>query len=401
MESAMLDEFMKENPDIKVQQIKMAQDSWDQGLFNLAATGDLPDAYTVFDLASATANQWTLDITDFYNADAETANIPAGIKQAGVYNNVRYGLATWQFPVGVFVNKTLFNQMNQALPKTDWTLEDMVGIARKMSVPKDHIFGLADTYDGIEWLYRMYPVATTNNLYEWGFDPSTGKFDLTSWAAGYALGKQLVDEHVTASLTNDQRAAYYGSATLPLQETGKIAMSLDWFWTSQYMQSKTFTDKGIQWLVYPQPTDSGRIQSVIDLGAVASTTKHPKEAYELLKFMTYGASGWSARLDYCTKASLLPPMLPITSDQDLWTKVEAYFPGDDYKALFATESNWVAEARKWTPGYGDFWTWTHEQDIFNKLNKGLLKPTDLIQELNTKYNGFYDSCMALINARKK
>lgn len=404
VDAALIEKFMALHPDIEVTQITMAQDSWDQGLFNLNSTGDLPDAFTTFDLASATANGWTLDITDMYNADPYTQKIPDGIKQAGIYNGVRYGLATWQFPNVVFVNKTLFDSVNEPLPKVDWKIEDMVTIARRLSNPRTYTFGLTEpsNYDGTEWLYRVYPVATTQNLYEWGFDPSAGTFDLSSWAEGYTLGKELVNEQVMGNcLTDEQREIAYGSATTPLVETGKVAMALDWFWTCAYMKSDVMTSNGIEWLVYPQPTDSGRIQSVIDLGAVSATTQHPQEAYELLRFMTYGADGWATKLDYCEANNLLPAMLPIADDAELWTRVKSFFKGEDYAAIFDTLPQWVAEARKWTPGYGTFWDWTHGQDVFTQLIQGVLKAKDLVPQFNTAYKQYYDECMNLIEERKK
>ena len=238
VDAALLEKFMELHPDIGVTQITMAQDSWDQGLFNLNSTGDLPDAFTTFDLASATANGWTLDITAMYEADTYTDKIPTGIAQAGVYDGVRYGLATWQFPCVVFVNKTLFDMYNEPLPDADWTMTEMVDIARRLSQPREYTFGLCEpaNYDGTEWLYRAFPVATTEGLYEWGYDPAAGTFDLTSWAEGYALGKQLLDEQVMGNcLTDEQREIAYGNAATPLQETGKIGMVLDWFWTCAYM----------------------------------------------------------------------------------------------------------------------------------------------------------------------
>ncbi len=403
VDAALIEKFMELHQDIEVTQITMAQDSWDQGLFNLNSTGDLPDAFTTFDLASATANGWTLDITEMYNADPYTQQIPEGIRQAGIYDGVRYGLATWQFPCVVFVNKTLFDSVNEPLPAADWTIEEMVNIARRLSNPSTYTFGLNEpsNYDGTEWLYRVFPVATTDNLYEWGFDPAAGTFDLTSWAEGYDLGKQLVDEQVMGNcLTDEQREIAYGSAATPLVETGKIAMSLDWFWTCAYMKSEVMTNNGIEWLVYPQPTDSGRIQSVIDLGAVSATTEHPQEAYELLRFMTFSAEGWAAKLDYCQENGLLPAMLPIADDEEVWTRVKTFFQGEDYAAVFDTLPQWVAEARKWTPGYGTFWDWTHGQDMFTQLIQGVLRAKDLVPQFNSAFKQYYDECMVLIGDRK-
>ena len=401
MEKYMLEKFMEVNDNIIVEQVAIAQDSWEQGLYNLASTGDLPDAFTTFDLALATANEWTLDITHYYDEDSYTANITDEMKQAGLFDGVRYGLATWQFPCVMFLNKTLFESMNEPLPKLDWTMDDMVAIARRLSVPKDNIFGVADSMDGLEWIYRMYPVATTENLYEWGFDAKNGTFDLSSWANGYELAQKLIDEKVSAALSAEEREAVYGSATVPYAETGKLAMQADWYWGCHYFLSDVFKTNGTDWLIYPQPSNSGRIQSVVDVGAVASNTLYPKEAYELLKFMTFGADGWQARIDWYQMENEPLAILPIAQDETVWNRVETFFPREDYRALYGTQNKWVPEDRKWMPGYGEFFTWTHEQDFYNQMREGIIKPKDMVSQMNLKFKDLYNNSLKVIKARKQ
>lgn len=56
--------FMEAHPDVYVELLEIDQNSWSSGLQNLASTGDLPDAFCTFDLATAAANGWTADITE-------------------------------------------------------------------------------------------------------------------------------------------------------------------------------------------------------------------------------------------------------------------------------------------------------------------------------------------------
>ena len=77
---------------IDVELIQLDQSSWSTGLFNLASSGDLPDAYCTFYLATSASSGWAKDITEIYNNDPYTKMIPKDMQGAGVYNGVRYGL---------------------------------------------------------------------------------------------------------------------------------------------------------------------------------------------------------------------------------------------------------------------------------------------------------------------
>lgn len=382
---------------VTVELVKIDQNSWEQGLFNLATTGDLPDAFWTFDLGSATVNGWTRDITSIYDADEYTKKIPVDIRAAGVYGGKRYGLAVHQFPWVVFVNKTLFEQANVPLPSYDWTLEDLYQTAKALSMPKQYIFGVSNPTD---YFRDMYPAAFTENLFQFGFNPAEETFDLTLWADGYNEAKKYLNESIAENLTAEEKEKAYGKADIWTPETGKLGIQLDWFWTNTYMKSDAFTEKGIEWLIYPLPTgSSGRVTTIIDLGAVSATTEHPEEAYALLKFMTFGAEGWKARRDFYNFNHSRPSDLPLADDSEVWDVVREFTPGEDYAAVYESLSRAVPDIQKWLPGYGAWWSWSWEEDIWGKLQRGEAKPEDLSAQMGRKLKSCYDEAMTKINAR--
>ena len=157
----LIQKFESKYEHITVNLVSLDQNSWEQGLFNLATTGDLPDAYWTFDLASAAVNGWTRDITSIYDNDAYTKKINDDMKSAGLYDGVRYGVATRQFPFVVFLNKTLFEQANVPLPSYNWTMDDMYKAAKALTVPRQNIYGLSDP---IDYFRVFYPVANDKPL---------------------------------------------------------------------------------------------------------------------------------------------------------------------------------------------------------------------------------------------
>jgi len=393
----MVKKFEQEYNYITVDVVKIDQATWEQGLFNLATTGDLPDVFWSFDLASATVNGWTKDITDIYANDEYTKRIPEKMQTAGMYNGKRYGMAIRQYPLVCFLNKTLFEQANVAMPAYNWTLKDVSEIAKKMSIPSQYIFGVSNP---IEYYPTIYPCANTAELYHWGFNPKTQDFDFTQWAAGYNDAKALLQSKYAGNPTAEEKQAAYGNPDIWLPETGKLAIQLDYFWTANAMKSTDFTDKGMEWMVYPMPTgSSGRVQTVIDLGAVAETCTNPEEAYLLLKYMTFGSEGWKARKEYYSFKHSSPAALPIADDAEIWDIVKALTPGEDYAAVYNALANASPDSGKWIPGFGAFWAWTWEQDIWGKLERGESKPADVAPQLSKKLKGFYDADMSTINKR--
>lgn len=390
--------YMELNENVTVEIVPIEQSTWESTLFNLASTGDLPDVFWTFDLGAATANGWTLDITDLYNNDSYTEKIPEGIRETGVYNGKRYGTAVWQFPWVAFVNKTLFEQRNVPLPSYDWTLDDCSSLVKQLSAPGQNIYGINGVTD---YFYKIFPVLNTEDVGMWGFNSKTQDFDLTQWAEGYNYSQNMLSSKYAGDvLSSEEKEAIYGKSDIWMPETGKVGIQMDWYWTAKYMKSETFTNQGIEWLVYPVPKgSSGRTLTTVDLGAVSATTKHPEEAYKLLQFMTYGGEGWKARIEYFKNNNQKPAGLPLATDEDVWNALLEVTPGDDFANLYNSLDKAVPETEKWLPGFSDFWAWSWEQDIWGQISRGEAKPEDLVNQMNAAFKKYYDESMVKINAR--
>lgn len=90
---------------------------------------------------------------------------------------------------------------------------------------------------------------------------------------------------------------------------------------------------------------------VLDFGGISSATQYPREAYELLKWMGWGAEGWQTKLDAYqdveTYADLplyrqaLP--CPITTDAEIWKEFQqSFYPTAEtrtYQSVFDPVNN--------------------------------------------------------------
>ncbi len=398
LQQHLADAFMTEHTDVYVELLEIDQNSWSSGLQNLASTGDLPDAFCTFDLATAAANGWTADIGEYYDADPTTQKISEGMKVAGVYNGKRYGLVTEQYPCVVLINKTLFEENNIALPGYDWTIDQMYDLATKLTKANEHQFGLGDNV--LSYLRDVYNAAYTTDTWQYGYDPDKGVFDTDYLAKGYAKGLDLLNNKIAGAPTADELQDWFGDSEIWLPKTGKQAMQLDWYWTIQTVKSDEYVSLGQEWLAYPFPVGtSGRIQTVVNVGCVAETSENPELAYELLKFMTFGEEGWKARCDWYKESKNLPASVPIVKDDEILDLVKALTPGDDYAAVYDSIDRSVADIKKWVPGFTEYNSWMGSQELWTQLRNSSLKVEDVSDQMEQKLNYYYTECMNKIKAR--
>ncbi len=398
LQQHLANKFMDAHPEVYVELVEIDQNSWGSGLQNLASTGDLPDAFCTFDLATATANGWSMDITELYNADSTTTKISEGLKAAGVYNGKRYGLVTEQYPCCVLINKTLFEENNIALPGYDWTIDQMYDLATKLTKANEHQFGLGDNV--LTYLRDVYNAAYTTDTWQYGYNPATGTFNTSHLADGYAKGLELLNNKIAGDPTPEELQEWYGDSEIWLAKTGKLAMQLDWYWTIETVKSKEYQNLGQDWLVYPFPVGtSNRVQTIVNVGCVSETTNEPELAYELLKFMTFGEEGWKARFEWYKSNKKLPASVPIVSDDEITGLLEELTPGDDYAALYDSIDRSVADIKKWVPGFTEYNSWMTSQKLWTQLRQSEMNVEDVAPQMEQKLNLYYTECMNKIKAR--
>ncbi|MBE6727335.1 MAG: extracellular solute-binding protein [Ruminococcaceae bacterium] len=398
LQQHLADAFMETHSDVYVELVEIDQNSWSSGLQNLASTGDLPDAFCTFDLATATANGWTADITEYYDADPTTAKISEGLKVAGVYNGKRYGLVTEQYPCLVLINKTLFDDNDIAMPGYDWTIDEMYSLATKLTKPNEHQYGLGDNV--LSYLRDVYNAAYTTDTWQYGYDPDKGVFDTKYLAQGYSKGLELINNKIAGVVSAEDMEAWYGDPDIWLPKTGKQAMQLDWYWTIQTVKAKEYVDLGQEWVAYPFPVGtSGRVQTIVNVGCVSETSDHPELAYELLKFMTFGEDGWKSRYEWYKGNNELPASVPIVKDDAVLDLVKELTPGDDYAAVYDSIDRSVADIKKWVPGLTNYESWMSSQELWAKLRNSSMKVEDVAADMEQKLNYYYTECMNKIKAR--
>lgn len=374
--------FMAKYPNIKVEFVNIDQGTWNEGLYNMAAAGTLPDVFWVFSVTEAVKNEWALDVTDMFNADPDTKEIYPSVREMAQINGRRYSVPTVMFPHVMFMNKTLFKKYNIPMPSYDWKVDEFIDLAKKLSHPEDYYFGTSNPlyYDLFDAWYNG------NTRYGWdGKNYNLGE----DWVKAMNLRYEFIDNKVCEWMTAEEKEKILGKPDAWPPGLGRTAMHIDWPWTIAMFQDVVPQQSGCEFTFYPLPKGpTGKQMAIIDNGVISATTQHPREAWELQKWTSWGADACNLRLEGYKEAGAPMSRLPVTTNKEVWNKIIANAPNDDFKALYERLTDVVPSPWPIAPGWGEFEAWMNEQDMWGKLDRREVAPADVAPELNKKLNEF-------------
>lgn len=397
MNEYLAQKFMEKYPNITVELVDLEQATWNEGLFNLASTGNLPDVFWYLgDISAPLDNMWLRDFADLYNADPENDLIPASIKEAGTFGDLRLSAPCKSLPYAIFLDRTVFEKLNIAMPSVDWTYSEMIDLAKQLTVPEQSIYGM----NLFTELITIAPIVNQDAIGEFGFNGET--FDLTEFAKAYEQTRELARTNVfPPAFGSEEAAAAFGDAEVWSASTGQLGMQVDAIWTANLFETAEFKDKGIDMVIYPVPNgDNATTEnkpSFVDFGGISAVTQYPREAYELLKWMGWGKEGWTHKIDGFanltyedgSKVYTYPDGVPLLDDAELWESYKTLVPQtDEWMAFLDSVHSPVALGGAYIPGFSSFLAWLNEQDIRGQLDRDEIKASDIQAELTEKINEF-------------
>lgn len=402
----MAQKFTEKHPNIKVDFIDLSEaENYNDGLSNLAADQKLPDVFgynSNCDLPIL--NGWFYDFTDLWGADKEAANMLDTLQNQGRFDGERMmAAAVNYYPYAVFIDENLLKKENVAMPADDYTYSELVDLVKKMTIPEKKIFGYEG---GSQWL-TMAPIIEQDAIGEFGWDGK--KYDLTKdWADALTQMAEFQRSGVRApDGGTDEAEAAYGNRDAWGPATGQVAVKLGAWWDKNTFETDEYKNKGINYVPYTIPKgDNGKEEhkpAYIDMAGISSATEHPREAYELLKFMGWGADGWDARMEFYkgqkdADANYLPPVLPLTNEQKYWDQMLELLPKNEYY------TNFMKHARQPIPLGGrvlpGFETWINEVyfngeygNVESAVIEGKVNAHDVAPELTEKADTYHQEAM--------
>ena len=320
----------------------------------------------------------------------------------------------------MYIDLNVLKKLNIPVPDRNWTWDDMIELIKKATV-KDSSDGKA--YYGCGYYNRLdsyYGIASSQKVIgEFGFDGE--KFDLSAWAIGEQQFAELKQGGYIAPVTNTPAMEnWLGDFEGWCGASEHVALFTEAFWTFQntWNTEAYKKDYNIDIIPYVIPSVSKEDAkaghhsiATIDFGGLTPACEHPREAYELLKFMSFGQDGWKTRIELyndetqqnanglALKYDVMPA--PITTNQEVWDAyIDMYCKGMDdtnvgyWKEYFKSCLQPIPYG--WTSIAG-YWNFCDEYfnniGIHDLVDGGTAKAADYVDEATSKANYFHAKAM--------
>ena len=403
--------FSKSHPDIDVELIIGAEtaENMPSELSTLAAGNKLPDvAIGVENFAYILSQGLAYPLDNLYAADPDKADaLQAGINNY-TYNGHLYALPFRVQFNGIMVNLDLMEEKNLDVPEYDWTIDELIDLAKKVTDNQYSGINIVTASDDTHELQTKLMGAMMDAPYQmYGYNMDSHEFDFTSgaWtkAQEYIAELRSVPGLISDELkewdkrNNGIADAYdnkFGGSADALV-AGKVLFGNHNSWETYWMVKKC----NFEWDMYPVPHADGvseRIQTHVDYAFLtpAVTEENAQAAYEVIKFLSYSKEGCLTRMaitdegvqanDYTafyTPGSSNPDVLKAYFDNELIPEGMKYMLetiSEDPETIF------IADANKLIPNFWDDVNDYLEQTKEQIENGG--DPHALAQDLQNKVN---------------
>lgn len=334
-------EWAKKYPNITVKPSEVLVTDNNTNLTNYLGTDNMPDVFWVLGTPDfAITNGMLTNMDGMWSADPDTKNVIGGINefQLGYLGtDGKWTTPVKFFPTEAWLNMNYFTTHNADMPSTDWTFEDMESLAESLTTGDGQGWGVSEAVTVITW----YPIASDADcIGEFGWNGK--EFDLTNWADGVEIEKGWIDKGYKAP------AVIEGTDNQFPQDLGMVAMRLDnwWCWERYWDKDEMYT-RHVYWVPYVLPhtednSSSDTYLATMDFGGIYADCAYPREAYEVLKYFTWGPEGWTYKLskydeivavgaegDGASVSGLVPGPInncPITTDDTIWEEYQKKHP---------------------------------------------------------------------------
>lgn len=403
---AMLDAFMVAHPNIKVTldtSITGSGTAFTTNLISAAQGNMLPDVFVTDNVPSVIKNGLVYDISELWDKDPDAAKVYNNIAHTAIYKDssgkvVRLAAPSYQFIKGFFVNQTLLTNLGIDIPDYDWTFEDFYDISQEIlnighmpTDPNQPVFAINGYYGALDFEKAM--TAQTNSGL--GYDSWNGtrfNYESPEWLKYRRLTEEFYQTGMLEQLTAEEKEQIYGNESAWPFEKGHTAFAVEGSWNIlSYLDS--FQQANMRLEFYPYPAgDVAREAVILDYMCVSSLTDYPEEAFELMKWMSFGEEGWKARLKIMKETGKGIDRFPVANYPTVWEDIINYMEElnetHNYSAyIYCINhlSEGAPDVDKWLPGYSEFWNYVdetnEEQDWYNKPADQLAREwTQLINE---------------------
>ncbi|PUA35533.1 sugar ABC transporter substrate-binding protein [Paenibacillus elgii] len=289
-------EFEAKHPNIKVKIMKTPYEEFDSKLQAMIAAGTTPDVTSHWGEGGFIEyydKGLLRDLTDLMKEDnfkASDYGIPDNLMDIYKIDGKNYGIPVYSYVTMLLYNKDMFDKAGVPYPPSDyedksWTFDKMVETAKKLSKPSDDF---EKVEFGMDWVWGekdMRPVYFGAKVYSddtWTNGGHATSFHFNSPEVvkiNQRLSDLILKDKVMPSPEFTKAVAGQGGDPFA---TGRVGMSVAGAWILASVKDYSFK-VGVAAVPY-SGSDKNRNVLYVDPLLILKDSKHPKEAYEWIKF---------------------------------------------------------------------------------------------------------------------
>ncbi|HHY65439.1 MAG TPA: sugar ABC transporter substrate-binding protein [Clostridiaceae bacterium] len=275
----MAQEFTAANPDIKIEiQLNGWSDYW-TALDAAATAGTLPDTFWMHsnNFYRYASNEMMMPL-DSYIASSDKIdlkNYPEGLVSMYNFNGKQWCIPKDFDTIGLWYNKTMFDEAGLAYPDETWTWDDLYEAAKKLTKPDGSQYGFLAAMHNQEGFY--------NFIYQNGGtvitpDKKSG-YDDPKTIEAMEYWVKFVKEGLSPQIFGDPERA-------PAMENGLCAMGFFGSWNLSGFAANEYMSKNFDVTVLPASPSGGRASIYNGLGyAIAPNTKNADAAWRWVEYL--------------------------------------------------------------------------------------------------------------------
>lgn len=297
---AVIEEFQAANPNIKVEIQPNPGGDWHSRILTLIASGELADVYMVDSsyIPLYVESGGLVNLRPFI--EGENGFDPGelfyqGVYENGFYKGDPYVLNKDYSTVAIYANKALFDAAGIALPEEGWTYDDLLDIAKQLTIDANGNNADSPDFDpanvvqwGMDhrggWWRGFQTVLYSFGSHSISDDGTTFDGYLNSEEAIAALQwmSDAVHVHHVAPTTNWISAQDQQGGVMPLYLSGNIAMV---FGMGPWFLGMLEGQPGFEYAILPMPNGPGGKHGAVCWAGfgMSPTAENQDAAWELLK----------------------------------------------------------------------------------------------------------------------
>lgn len=274
------DEFEAENPGIKINiQVNGWSDYW-TALEAGATGGSLPDVFWMHsnEIYRYASNEMLLNLNDLIESSdvVEMDKFPEGLTSIYNHEGNQYAIPKDYDTIGLWYNKTMFDEAGISYPDDTWTWDDLYEAAQALTKDDGSQYGILTALHNQEGYY--------NFVYQNGgtiiTDDKVSGYDDPKTIEALEYYVRFVEEGLSPQEFGDAERANH-------LQNGFAAMGFFGSWNLTGFSENEYMAENFDVAVLPAANDGGRASIFNGLGnAIAHNTEHPEAAWKWVEYLS-------------------------------------------------------------------------------------------------------------------